>query len=544
MSDTWNRATHLRRLSEDGPFDVLIVGGGVTGCGAAVDLADRGLRVALVEQEDFAHGTSGRSTKLFHGGIRYLPHLDLHLVAEGLREQKVLARIADFLYHPLRFVIPLYRDRGLADAPRWFARGRRAPLALRAGLVLYDLLGGPGRPGERHRRLDAAETLRRVPGLRPDGLVGGFAYSDAQTDDARLVVTLAKTAVYRGDAVAVGRVRARRLRRDGDGYVAQLEDRESASLFEVRAGAVLAATGAFDLPGVDAAAPHLRLVRSKGVHIITERSRLGIGDDAVVLPETEDGRVLFVIPWLDHAMVGTTDTPYDGDPAHPRPDPEDIDYLIRHVVDYLDVAPFTPLAAFAGLRALADTKAGSTARASREHLIAEPAPGYVAVAGGKLTTYRRIAAEASDRVAAHLGVRRPGRTDRIGLVGSGSALEPLRSGLVRLGVAASVASAVTGRYGAETARILEIMRDRPETIRPLGGGVVAAEVVYAARHEAATTVADVALRRTHLGWFSADHGRGAAPTVAGLLGDELGWSDVQRRRAIAAYEEELAAEGL
>lgn len=544
MSGTWTRSEQLRRLAEEGPFDVLVVGGGVTGCGAAVDLADRGLRVALIEQDDFAHGTSGRSTKLFHGGIRYLPHFDFQLVAEGLHEQKVLARIADFLYHPLRFVIPLYEHRGLADAPRWAARGWRAPLALRAGLTLYDLLGGPGRPGGRHRRLDAAETRARVPGLRPEGLKGGFAYSDAQTDDARLVITLAKTAVRLGDAVAVSRLRAREFRTTESGYVAVLEDREGAAELTVEARTVLAATGAFDLPGVDGVAPHLRLVLSKGVHLITQRSRLGIGDDAVVLPETEDGRVLFVIPWLGHAMVGTTDTPYQGDPTHPRPEPEDVAYLVRHVVDYLDVEPFRPLAAFAGLRALADTGAGSTAAASREHVVAEPAPGYVAVAGGKLTTYRRIAAEAADRVATHLGLRRRSRTDVLGLVGSGADLDALRAGLVRAGVDEGLAAGVTQRYGGDTARILELIAARPELSQALGEVVVAAEVVYAARHEAATTVADVALRRTHLGWFGPDHGRAEAPTVARLLASELGWSEAEEAAAVAAYEAELAAEGL
>ncbi len=543
MPATWTRSEHLRRLTDDGPVDVLVVGGGVTGAGAAVDLADRGLKVTLVEQEDFAHGTSGRSTKLFHGGIRYLPHFDFHLVAEGLHEQKVLARIADFLYHPLRFVIPLYRDRGLADAPRWAARGWRAPLALRAGLVLYDLMGGPGRPGGRHRRLDAAQTAARVPGLRRHGLTGGFVYSDAQTDDARLVVTLVKTAVRHG-AVAVGRIRATALRRQGNGFVATLEDRESGDEIRLRSAAVLAATGAFQLPGVDGAAPHLQLLLSKGVHILTERSRLGIGDDAVVLPETEDGRVLFVIPWHDHAMVGTTDTPYHGDPAHPRPEPDDVDYLVRHVVDYFDVDPFTPLAAFAGLRALADTGAGSTARASREHMVAEPVPGYVAVAGGKLTTYRRIAAEAADRVAAHLGVRRRSRTARLPLAGSGADLDALQGGLVRLGVEERTARAVTGRYGGDTTVILELISRHPELSEHLGETVLAADVVYAARHEAATTVADVALRRTHLGWFGTDHGRTAAPKLASLLGAELGWSEADRRSAVAAYEEELAAEGL
>jgi glycerol-3-phosphate dehydrogenase len=218
----------------------------VTGAGAALDLGVRGLQVTLVDQSDFAQGTSSRSTKLFHGGIRYLPHFHFGLVAEGLREQKVLAEIADFLYRPLEFVIPLYRQYGIADAPEWAARGWRAPLALRAGLIAYDLLGGVGRPGSRHRRVGPEGILDAIPLLRRDGLTGGFAYSDAQTDDARLVVSLVKTAVRRFDATAVNRVRVDRLERHGDGFRAHLTDSASGTHFTARARSVLAATGAFD----------------------------------------------------------------------------------------------------------------------------------------------------------------------------------------------------------------------------------------------------------------------------------------------------------
>ncbi|MDP3985021.1 MAG: FAD-dependent oxidoreductase, partial [Acidimicrobiia bacterium] len=208
----WTRASHLRSLAETSQFDALVVGGGITGSGVALDLGARGLRVALVEQSDFASGTSGRSTKLFHGGIRYLPQFEFHLVAEGLHEQAVLARIADYLFEPLEFVIPLYRQHGIADAPGWAARGRRAALALKTGLLLYDLLGGITRPASRHRHIPPDEVVDLVPQLKVEGLRSGYVYSDAQTDDARLVFAVTRTAVERYGVTAVARVRARELR--------------------------------------------------------------------------------------------------------------------------------------------------------------------------------------------------------------------------------------------------------------------------------------------------------------------------------------------
>ena len=197
VTTAWNRTDHVQRLKSHGRFDTLIIGGGIIGAGTALDLAIRGVDVALVEQSDFAQGTSSRSTKLFHGGIRYLPHFEFHLVSEGLREQKILNHIADFLYDPLEFVIPIYEQYGLADAPKWASKGWIAPIALRAGLTLYDVLGGFGRPGDRHRGVDVETLIEMMPDLRTEGLKSGVVYSDAQTDDARLVVTLLKTAVRR-----------------------------------------------------------------------------------------------------------------------------------------------------------------------------------------------------------------------------------------------------------------------------------------------------------------------------------------------------------
>lgn len=516
---------------------MVVVGGGITGVGAALDLATRGFEVALVEQADFAQGTSSRSTKLLHGGIRYLAHFDFGLVSESLREQKVLARIADFLYRPLEFVIPIYRQFGLADAPAWAARGWRAPLALRAGLTLYDALGGWGRPGARHRRVPVDRLTEWIPMIRRQGLVGGFAYSDAQTDDARLVITVAKTAVRRYGVTAVGRVRVDRLSQSGPGFAVALEDAESGDRFEVQTRAVLAATGAFPPP--EGPCESLRLVRSKGAHLVVTRKQLDTGERALVLPETDDGRVLFVIPWLGHSLIGTTDTYFSEDPTHPQVTDEDAEYLLSHVGRYLDADGLAPIASFAGIRALADTGQVDTGAITREHLIDQPIPGYVRVAGGKLTTYRRIAAQASDLVAKTLGGSGRSVTDEIPLVGAGGAVVALAERLAAVGVDAPLMA----RYGTETEQIARLVEEDSGGAVPLGDGVVA-EVVYAVRYEAATRIADFTLRRNHLAWFTPDHGRAAAPTIAGVMAAELGWDAARIETALAEHEQELRAEGL
>ncbi len=544
-STAWTRSEHLTRLRNAGTVDVLVVGGGITGAGAALDLAVRGLEVALVEQTDFAQGTSSRSTKLFHGGVRYLPHFEFTLVSEGLREQKVLARIADFLYDPLEFVIPLYEQYGFADAPKWAASGWKAPLALSAGLTLYDALGGIGRPGHRHHRLDAAAIHQLLPAISTEGLKGGFVYSDAQTDDARLVLTVIKTAVRRYGVIAVGRARVDRVSQLEPGFRATITDQASDETFTVRARSILAATGAFDPPGLSSGAPQMKIVRSKGTHLLASAADVPLGGRAVVLPETDDGRVLFVVPWLDHSMIGTTDTAYAEDPTHPVTNTADADYLMRHVRQYMDIPEFDPISAFAGLRALKDAGEGTTASASREHVIEQPVPGYVQVAGGKLTTYRRIAAEAADQVVGSLGVRTRSSTDAVPLVGAGMDRSSLARRLESAGYPAQAIEPSIRRHGGEIERLIELVEADSSLSALMGDGrTTLADVVNGVRHEAATRISDITLRRTHLAWFTRDHARSDADRIADVMGAELGWSDADRRAAIADHEQELVAEGL
>lgn len=541
----WRRADHLARLKQTDAVDTLVVGGGVIGAGSVLDLAARGANVALVEQGDFAQGTSSRSTKLFHGGIRYLPHFEFVLVSEGLREQKVLNHIADFLYNPLEFVIPTYEQYGLADAPRWASRGWIAPWALRAGLTLYDMLGGFNRPGDRHRGITTESLAEILPDLRTDGLKGGVVYSDAQTDDARLVISLLKTAVRKFDATVTSGVKVTSIRPEAHHFVAELLDTHTGERFSVEAKTVLAATGAFDLPGIEGPARPVKLVASKGTHLIVNGADLPLRGRALVLPTTDDGRVLFIVPWLNHAMIGTTDTPYAGDPTHPTASEEDSSYLIRHVRRYLDIPEFEPISSFAGLRALADPGGESTAKASREHVIAQPAPGLVQVAGGKLTTYRLIAEEAVDEIAENLSLETPCSTESIKLVGADCAYPSLRHQLADAGMAESAIDASISRYGTEVLALARLIETRPELAETFGDGrTCGADVVYTARHEAATRISDITLRRTHLAWFTKDHARSDAPAIGRLLAEELDWSEDELAIQLEAHETELLAEGL
>lgn len=541
---TWRRSDHLGRLGDETRFDVLIIGGGVTGAGTALDLAARGLSVAVVERSDFAQGTSSRSTKLFHGGIRYMPQYRFGLVSEGLREQKILARIADFLYHPLEFVIPMYSQYGIADAPEWASKGWRAPLALRAGLLAYDTLGGLGRPGTRHRSVPAEELLAAIPTLRPEGLRQGFVYSDAQTDDARLVISVLKTAVTRYDTIAVNRMQVEELTELHPGFRVRMTDRITGETVETDASVVVAATGAFDPPGLASGVEGLRVVKSKGSHLIADADALGLGDRALVLPETDDGRVMYIVPWLGHSMIGTTDTKYTDEPTHPVSSPEDNAYMVRHVQRYLDV-DFEPISAFAGLRALKDTGSSSTAEASREHVVEEPVPGYVQVAGGKLTTYRRIAAHAADTAASALGHGVASSTASLPLLGAGFDRSLLVDALVSAGVDRDVAGPTVDRNGGDVDRIRRIVTDQPDMAAPLADRRTSlADVVHAVRHEGASRLSDVTLRRTHLAWFTDDHSRSDIERIADVMGSELGWSHAERATALAEHETELLAEAL
>ena len=540
----WTRERARRELADGPRWDLLVAGGGAIGSALARDAAGRGLRTALAERADFASGASGRSTKLLHGGIRYLPHFRFGLIREGLREQDILRRTADFLYSDLDFVIPLFRGSGLADLPRWASFGpARSPL-LRAGLGMYDLLGGR-RSGARSRRAAAGEVAEMFPALRTEGLRGGFAYRDASTDDARLTICSLKTAVLRHGATAVSGTAVESIAPDREGFRVSLRDEEGS--FQILARSVISATWAFPPPPLEGEPPRPGMRLSKGAHLLYRAEDLGVRDNALVLPDTGDGRIMFAVPWLGMALVGTTDTPYEGHPARARPEPEDVEYLRERLARYLDADQAEPVSAFAGLRALAD-RSGSAAAASREHKILEPVPGCLRIAGGKLTAFRAIAAEAVDRVCAFLGVDQPSRTAGEMLLGAGTG-GSFTTGLLRraetLGLPADYGRSLIARYGRESEAVLRLAEQIPAGLALVGpSGIIRAEVAYAARRESAVSVADFTLRRTHLARTSPDRGRSDAPAIAEVLAQELNWPPSRAQKALSDYEQALTAEGL
>ncbi len=541
---TWTRTDSLAALEAADRFDVVVVGGGIIGAAAALDAAARGLSVALIEQSDFASGSSSKSTKLLHGGIRYLPHFQFGLIREGLLEQKILAKTADFLFSSLEFALPLYRGKRLADLPRWASIPALMPYTMRIGLTLYDTLGRRS-DLDRHRRLDRTDMLERLPTLRTDGLTGGFGYQDAQTDDARLTITVLKTAVRRYGVVAVAGLRAERVEAEPGGYRVEVSDGKDVRSIATRG--VIAATWAFRPPPLNGAPARREVSLSKGVHMLYRAEDLGLGSSAVVLPETDDGRVLFIVPWNGMALLGTTDTPYEGPPSKAQPEQEDLEYLARHLHQYLDLDPVEPVASFAGLRALIDD-GGSTAKASRGHEMVEIAPGYTQIMGGKLTAYRPIAAEAVDTLKKPLGFDADSPTETEVLFGAGIPGDFDRRLMEELGTIdcdAAYARTLIARYGTESANVVERLMAEPASRQHIGGGwATLAEAAYSALHESATSVADFTLRRTHLAWRVPDHGRADAPAIAAAMGAALGWSDVAVDEAVRAYEDELKTVGL
>lgn len=532
------RAEALERLARQ-QFDLVVVGGGIVGCGVALDAAARGLRVALVERDDLAGGTSSGSTKLVHGGIRYLPQGEIGLVREGLVERGRLRRLASHLVSPLELALPVYaggRPFGLPFRPPWPAL---TTAIFDLGLGAYDLLAGRQRRAfPPHRRLRRADLLAAFPRLRPERLAGGLTFSDGQTDDARLTIAVARTAARCGAAIAT-RVEAVELglaRRRVDHL--RVRDRLGGAEIRVATAAVVNATGvaaravAEQLAGAEVRADGLALLPSKGVHIVLARQRLGLGEQGLVLPETDDRRLLFVLPWLGYALVGTTDTPYTGDLAHPLPEAADIAYLLDHLNRYLDVGlgPGDVLASFAALRPLLDEgNAGQAPAAlSRGHTVVEGPPGCFTVAGGKLTTYRRMAEEVVDAVLAARGQPRRSPTARLPLVGA----EPRRSGeadppgdLAGARLEARLVAHLQARYGSEAPRLLRLVAERPDLAEPLAPGLpfTGAEVVFAARAEAALGALDVLRRRVPLAALDLAAARAALPAVVALLARELGW---------------------
>jgi len=502
----------LRTAQE--PWDLIVVGGGATGLGCAVDAAARGYRTVLLEAHDFGKGTSSRSTKLVHGGVRYLRQGNVALVMEALRERGVLRRNAPHLVHDLPFVVPNYA---------WW----EGPF-YGVGMRVYDLLAGRAGFG-RSRRLSKAETLRRLPTLEPDGLDGGVVYFDGQFDDARLAVNLAQTARDLG-ALTLNYAPVTGLVKEGMEVAGvEAQDAETGEAFAVRARAVVNATGVWtdDVRRMDDPDARPMIAVSQGVHVVLDKDFLP-GDHAIMVPRTDDGRVLFAIPWHDVVVVGTTDTPVAGTPFEPRALPEELDFLLRHAAQYLTRNP-TPAdvrSVFVGLRPLVgDPDGGSTAALSRDHTLHIADSGLVTITGGKWTTYRKMAEDTIDQAATLAGLDdRPCRTHALPIRGASG--EPAPAGPL-------------GPYGTDAAGVTALIQETPALGEPVHPSrpILRAQVVWAAREEMARTVEDVLARRTRELIFDARASLELAPAVAELLAAELGHGAAWQREQVEAYAE-------
>jgi glycerol-3-phosphate dehydrogenase len=555
-----HRAASVAAMAAD-TFDVLVVGGGVTGTGAALDAATRGLSVALIEASDFAAGASSKSSKLIHGGLRYLEMGDFHLVREALTERALLlTTLAPHLVKPVPFLWPLTH------------RVWERPY-VGAGLLLYDTMGGR-RAVPRARHLSKTGALGLAPALRPDALVGAVQFYDAQEDDARMVACLARTAAGYGAAMATNVVVDGLVIEHGTVTGVRARDLLRGSELEISARHVVLATGAWTGAaavrdtgpgaglgagaslGADASAgPGLRVRPSKGVHIVVPRDRIEMGTG--LLTRTEKS-VLFVIPWGEHWLIGDTDTEWPYDPASPAASRADIDYLLAKANRMLS-DPLTSddiEGVFAGLRPLVAARAtGDTTRLSREHAVDSPVPGLSVIAGGKYTTYRIMARDLIDAAARDLTARSghpagtiaSSCTERVPLAGAAgyAAHWAARERTARVsGLPVSGVERLLGRYGSDIDDVLGLITARPELGQqvPGSGGYLGAEVAYACSHEGAVRLEDVLARRTRITITTRDRGATAAPHAAALMAAELGWEAARTQAEIDRYLADIAAQ--
>ena len=527
----FSRADALRRLtSED--FDVLVVGGGITGVGVALDATTRGLRTALIDKGDLASGTSSKSSKLVHGGIRYLQQKEVRLVYEALAERQVLRKTAPHLVHVLPFLLPVFTKDGLL--PRKLAR------LLGTMMWMYDVTGG-ARIGKLHKRISTDEAIAYMPTLPRERLAGSYVYYDAQTDDARLTLAIARTAADHGATIA-NYATLTGLRKEG-GRISGARIEADGNEFDVRARCVVNATGVWadDVRALDEGANPSSIRPAKGIHI-TVPWNLVRNKIAAVVPVPKDRRSVFVVPWGDQGngeftftYIGTTDTDYDGPLDEPQCTPEDIEYLLR-AINASSTSTITEadvLGTWAGLRPLVkDAGSERTADLSRRHSVTRSAGGVVTVTGGKLTTYRRMSADAVDDVVELLGRGGKSRTKHLSLHGASGWNAP------------DLPAHLTSRFGGDARRVLALVREDPALGEPAIPGLDywKAEVVYAARDEMAITLDDVLSRRTRARLLARDASLDAAPEIAALMAAELGWDADEQQRQVAHYRALVTAE--
>ncbi len=535
-----DRDTSVRRLvARDEPWDMAVIGGGATGVGIAVDAASRGYSVCLVEQSDFGKGTSSRSTKLVHGGVRYLQQGNVSLVMEALKERGILRQNAPHLVHDLSFVVPNYS---------WW----EAPF-YGIGMKVYDLLAFRYGFGKSHH-LGREEVLAHIPNLEQEGLRGGVIYYDGQFDDARLLINLAQTAEEQG-AVLLNYARVVGLSHDPEGFVdgVVFTDLESGRQHTARARCVINATGAFSdaVRKIDDPAAKPIIAPSQGVHLMLERSFLS-GDSAIMVPRTSDGRVLFAIPWHEHTLIGTTDTPIETVSLEPVAMEEEIEFILDTASRYLARRPTRAdiLSVFAGIRPLVKaSEAENTAVLSREHSILVAKSGLLTIAGGKWTTYRKMAEDCVDHAATLAKLdERPCVTKTLNIHGyhppsvSPPDAPTLPSPRVGGGKGGGLGGGRGGfgdlsYYGADGPTLRELMATSPELGRQLNPAlpILAVQVVWAVRHEMARTVDDVLSRRTRALFLNAKAALAMAPGVAKLMAGELGRDERWQNDQVAQF---------
>ncbi len=514
-------------------FDILVIGGGVTGVGAALDAASRGLKVALIESQDLASGTSSRSSKLIHGGLRYLEQYDFKLVREALHERELMVTsLSPHLVKPVGFLFPLtekFKERTYVGA----------------GLALYDALRGFQRALPWHKHIGQKQINEIAPSLRPDLITGAIKYFDAQVDDARHTMTIARTAARHGAVIAT-RVSAQSLLREGKRVVGvKAKDLVSGKNINITAKATVMCAGVWsdELHAKFELKPGYGVTMSKGAHIVLPGS--AIKSNAGIILKTPIS-VLFLIPWADKWIVGTTDTPYTGDRAEPFASREDVQYILdqanRVLSPKLDVSQI--IGVYAGLRPLvANNKDSATTKLSREHTVDRPAPGFVSIAGGKYTTYRVMAKDVIDRAVIELRALKPESvTEKLPLVGADGYFA-LAQQVERLseasGLDAQTITHLLDRYGSMISEVLALIEANPKLAAKVDKDLlyIKAEIEYAASHEGARTVDDVISRRTRIAFEASDHGVHLADEIAAIIAPVLGWSAKERKASVTAYEE-------
>jgi glycerol-3-phosphate dehydrogenase len=524
-------------------FDILVIGGGVNGVGAALDAAARGLKVALIEAQDIAAGTSSRSSKLIHGGLRYLEQYDFKLVREALHERELMvSTLCPHLVKPVGFLFPLtekFKERTYVGA----------------GLALYDALRGFQRAMPWHKHLSQKQINEIAPSLRHDLVTGAIKYFDAQVDDARHTMSVARTAVRHGAIIAT-QVSAESLIRQGKRVVGvNALDLASGKKISIKAGATIMCAGVwsdqlherFDLT------PGYNVTMSKGAHIVVPGS--AIKSDAGIIVKTPVS-VLFLIPWGDKWIVGTTDTPYEGDRAEPCATKEDVQYILDQANRVLKpkLRAEDIIGVYAGLRPLvANNKSATTTKLSREHTVDRPAAGFVSIAGGKYTTYRVMAKDVVDRAVIELRrLTQESVTEKLPLVGADGyfALEQQKERIAQeSGVDVATVTHLLNRHGSLISEILDLLKSQPKLAGKLDADLpyIKAEIVYAASHEGARSVDDVISRRTRLSFEAVNHGVHLADEIATLIAPVLGWTAKERKESVAQYtelvEREIAALG-